>query len=90
MGWLDESFPENFKKKMNDYEKFEFRISDICLLKNQQLKVTKLLGVENNKGELALSEDWIIYYLRKKALYDKISFAELARITYIDEPTQRI
>jgi CRISPR-associated endonuclease Csn1 len=84
LGWLDESFPENFKKKMSDDENFKFRISDyLSFEKSTVEEATKLLGVENKLGELALPEDWIIYYLRKKALTEKISFSELARITYM-------
>lgn len=84
LGWLDENFPENFKKKMNDDENFKFQISDYLPFDKSTIEeATKLLGVENKKGELALPEDWIIYYLRKKALSEQISLTELARVTYM-------
>lgn len=84
LGWLNEEFPENFKKKIRDDENFKFSISDYLPFSEQTInEATKLLGVKNKKGELAFSEDWIIYYLRKKALTEKISFSELARIIYM-------
>ena len=84
LGWLDEGFPENFKKKMNDDENFKFKISDYLPFEKATIeKATELLGVKNKKDELAVSEDWVIYYLRKKALTEIISLKELARITYM-------
>ncbi len=84
LGWVDESFPENFKKKMANEESFKFHISNYLPFEtNTMEEATQLLGVKNKKGELAVSEDWIIYYLRKKALTEKVSFSELARIIYM-------
>lgn len=84
LGWLAENFPEDFKKKMNNEEDFKFRISEYLPFEKDTIEeATKLLGTENKKGELAFSEDWIIYYLRRKALIEKISIAELCRITYM-------
>lgn len=84
LGWLDNVFPEDFKRRINNDENFKFQISDyLPFEKNTIEEAAKLLGAENKKGELAFSEDWIIYYLRKKALTEKISIAELCRITYM-------
>ena len=84
LGWLDESFPENFKTSMVNIENFKFRISDYLPFEDSTIETaTNLLGRKNKKGELTLPEDWVIYYLRKKALTEIISFAELARITYM-------
>ncbi len=84
LGWLDTSFPENFKKKINNEEGFKFRISEYLPFEKATIEeATKLLGTQNKKDELAFSEDWIIYYLRKKALTEKISIPELCRITYM-------
>lgn len=84
LGWLDESFPENFKRKMNEDENFRFHISDYLPFERSTIEeATIILGAENKEGKLAVPEDWIIYYLRKKALSQQISFAELARITYM-------
>ncbi len=84
LGWLDDSFPEDFKKKYRNNENFKFHISDYLSFSEESIKeAKKLLGVKNNKGEIRLPEDWIVYYLRHKALTQKITFSELARITYM-------
>lgn len=84
LGWLNEGFPENFKEEIRKDNSFKFQISDYLPFEESTIyEATKLLGVTNKKGELALPEDWIIYYLRKKALTEKISIAELCRITYM-------
>lgn len=82
--WVDESFPDNFKNQLRNNSEFKFKISSFLPFKEATIKeATKLLGVINKKGDLAISEDWIIYYLRKKALKEKISIQELARIIYM-------
>lgn len=84
LGWLAEDFPDDFKKKMNDNPEFKFNIGNYLPLSDQAItEAAKLLGVENKKGELAVSEDWIIYYLRKKALTEKITLSEFVRILYM-------
>lgn len=40
-------------------------------------------GKKKYKELKLLPEDWIVYYLRKKGLSEKLTFAELARITYM-------
>lgn len=83
LGWLDDGFPENFKKEMKD-ENFIFQISKYLPFSEETTnEATKLLGSKNKSEKLVLSEDWIIYYLRKKALIEKITIAELCRITYM-------
>ena len=84
LGCLDESFPEYFKKEMNTNDNFLFKISDKLPFDESTIyEATELLGTLNKAGDLALSEDWIVYYLRKKALTEKISILELCRITYM-------
>ncbi len=84
VGWLNEEFPDNFKKKMRDDENFKFSISEFLPFSEQTIEeATRELGVVNKKNNLALSEDWIIYYLRKKALEKEITLQELARILYM-------
>jgi len=84
LGWLPENFPENFKQEMRNNENFKFRISDFLPFSQETIDEAKeLLGAENKKGEIKLPEDWIVYYLRKKGLSENLSFAELARITYM-------
>lgn len=84
LGWLDNSFPEDFKQEYRNDENFKFHISDYLPFSEESIEEAKeLLGARNSKGEITLPEDWIIYYLRNKALTKKITFAELARITYM-------
>lgn len=84
LGWINDNFPENFKEKMKEDENYKFHISYYLPLEKSTIEeATKLLGVKNKKGELAVSEDWIIYYLRKKALREIISSSELARVIYM-------
>jgi CRISPR-associated endonuclease Csn1 len=84
LGWLPDNFPENFKEKIRNGEDFKFKISDFLPFSQETIDEAKeLLGAENKKGEISLPEDWIVYYLRKKGLSEKLSFAELARVIYM-------
>lgn len=40
-------------------------------------------GKKQNEKIQLLPEDWVVYYLRKKALYEKIEISELVRIIYL-------
>ena len=52
LGWLDESFPENFKKEMKDDESFKFHISSYLPFEKSTInEATKLLGIKNKKDE---------------------------------------
>jgi CRISPR-associated endonuclease Csn1 len=87
LGWVNEDFPEDFKKQMNDDESFKFKIDDHLPFSNETIEeATELLGVKgkrNKRGNPIVSPDWIVYYLRKKALTKKITLQELARIFYM-------
>ena len=84
LGWVSDGFPENFKDKIRKEEGFKFSISTYLPFEQTSIdEATKLLGIINKEGKLACSEDWVIYYLRKKALTQKISLSELARIIYM-------
>lgn len=87
LGWLDENFPENFKKKIAEDENFKFDIDDYLPFSKETIEeATELLEIKdkrNKKNNIIIPEDWIIYYLRKKALTDKITLSELARIIYM-------
>jgi CRISPR-associated endonuclease Csn1 len=84
LGWIDEGFPENFKKKIQEDNNFKFSISSYLPFSEKTIEeAANELGIKNKKGELAFSEDWIVYYLRKKALEKEITFQELARIIYM-------
>ncbi len=84
LGWIPDTFPEDFKKAINVNPEFRFKISDYLPFEKSTIEeATKLLGVKNKEKELVISEDWIVYYLRKKALHKKISLLELTRIIYM-------
>lgn len=74
LGWMPEDFPENFKgvdnHNINDYLPFSIE----TLL---QAKIAF-----KPKDDTKIYNDWIIYFLRNKALSEKITLQELARILY--------
>nr|HRI48433.1 hypothetical protein [Ignavibacteriaceae bacterium] len=69
--WLPNNFPTDFKQiqkfNINEYLPFESNTID---------EANKLFNVTN------ISSDWLIYYVRTKALTHKISLTELARLLY--------
>jgi CRISPR-associated endonuclease Csn1 len=75
LGWVSSDFPENFKEVNADGS---FNI-------NSFLPITEATKQEAHCefGTANISDDWIVYYLRKKALLEKISLPELARIIYM-------
>lgn len=91
LGWVDETFPlddsQHIKRIISDEGKFTFQINDYLPFSDETIEeATELLGVKdqrNKYGNIVVPEDWIIYYLRKKALSKKITFAELTRIVYM-------
>jgi len=75
LGWIDEDFPTDFKKETEAVA--NFKISTYLPVSNESLQEAEnLLGGK-------FSEDWIVYYLRKKGLSEKLTFAELGRILYV-------
>ncbi|GAB4451136.1 MAG: hypothetical protein OHK0036_11130 [Bacteroidia bacterium] len=105
LGWLDENFPEDFKKEKQINENFKFSLNNYLPFSEQTVRefykefgysddsINKIIEEidfrKNNNGKnkyddiKLLPEDWIVYYLRKKALTEKIEFSELARIIYM-------
>lgn len=77
--WLNaDEVIEHYKKKRN------FRLSDYLTIDVSTLnEAAQELGIKNKLGTLAMPEDWVVYYLRKKALSEIISLKELARIIYM-------
>ncbi|MBU2267708.1 MAG: hypothetical protein KKB15_06270 [Bacteroidetes bacterium] len=79
--WIPNDFPTQFKKLDKHGIGNFLPISDE--LKNEAFE---FFGIENQKTtkglEFKISEDWIIYFLKTKALYHQISLQELARIFY--------
>ena len=78
LGWMPDNFPINFeiieKFNINDYIPFSEET------KSEAYNLYKEVGAVNEEEKI--STDWIIYYLRTKALSKKITLSELARILY--------
>ena len=91
LGWINENFPlddsKEFKKQININPDYKIRISDYLPFNEKTIEeATELLGVKgkrNKHGNIVIPEDWIIYYLRKKALSEKITLFELTRVIYM-------
>jgi len=76
LGWVDQEFPENFKLSTGNTLSFNI---------NQYLPFSELTkqGAFEAFGSENISEDWIVYFLRNKALKQEITLSELARIIYM-------
>jgi CRISPR-associated endonuclease Csn1 len=97
LGWLPEHFPlddsKAFKKNVRENDGLKFSIGDyLPFSENTIAEFEKELGIEGKKsrkkgnrkgGKSIAPEDWIIYYLRKKALTQKVEISELVRIIYM-------
>ncbi|HVZ96617.1 MAG TPA: HNH endonuclease domain-containing protein [Chitinophagaceae bacterium] len=81
LGWLPDEFPTEFKKlKKHNINKY-LPFSDE--LKKEASEFFGIAGKKTTKGEeYEISEDWIIYFLKTKALHTRITLPELARILY--------
>lgn len=71
LGWFPENFPEKFEED-NHFNINEF----VPFTENTIEEAKKVFKVDK------LPNDWIIYFLRDKALKYKISLPELARVIY--------
>jgi CRISPR-associated endonuclease Csn1 len=79
--WVSEAFPTDFKKiekhNINEYLPFSVKLKK---------EAADFFGISDkrttNGDEYEISEDWIIYFLKVKALQSRISLPELARILY--------
>jgi CRISPR-associated endonuclease Csn1 len=75
--WVNEDFPENFKEA-NKQKGGAFNINTYFpISENSQKEAYQAFGTDK------ISEDWIVYFLRKKALEQEITLQELARILYM-------
>lgn len=91
--WIKEDFPIDFKKAKRNNENFKFAIGDYLPFGEKTInEFEEQFGIQGEKskkkgsrkgGKSVIPEDWIVYFLRKKALTDKIEIFELARIIYI-------
>jgi len=90
LGWLKENFPldesRKFKQDINE-KGYSLKISDYLPFSEDSIKEFEIeLGIENQKskkGKSIVPEDWIVYFLRKKALQKQVTIPELARIIYM-------
>jgi CRISPR-associated endonuclease Csn1 len=83
LGWIPDNFPTDFKQKKKDG--IEFKMKDYLPFSETTVQeAAKAFQIEpNKKGEINVPEDWIVYFLRKKALSEKIELSEFARILYV-------
>ncbi|MEQ8522211.1 MAG: HNH endonuclease domain-containing protein [Vicingaceae bacterium] len=90
LGWLNKEFPlddsRQFKQDINE-NGYSFKISDYLPFSIETIAEFEeelgIKGSKSKKGNSIVPEDWIIYYLRKKALSKKIEIQELIRIIYM-------
>lgn len=84
---LDDSREYKSRIKYDDEFKRSHHISKILPFSNDTIKEfekeLKITGKKSNKGKSIVPEDWIVYFLRKKALSEKITIPELVRIIYM-------
>lgn len=71
LGWVPESFPE----KLKNLEKFN--INDYLPFSDETINEAKQIF-----NDESIPGDWLIYYVRTKALTEKISLHELSRVIY--------
>lgn len=81
LGWLPHDFPTEFKKlthhSINQYLPYSEE------LRREAAEYFGIAGKKTAKGSDAeLPEDWLIYFLKVKALHHKVTLPELARILY--------
>ncbi|MBS1577685.1 MAG: hypothetical protein JST09_20470 [Bacteroidetes bacterium] len=90
LGWLDENFPldesRKFKKNINE-NGYSLKISNYLPFSKETIeefeKELGIIGSKSKKGKSIVPEDWIAYFLRKKALEKAITTPELVRIIYM-------
>lgn len=79
--WIPKEFPLNFKTLEKHSIKTYLPFSD-----SLQKEVSNFFGLNGRKTtkdeDYKISEDWIIYYLKTKAIHSQVSLPELARIIY--------
>ena len=85
--WLPDNFP-NEKREPNLFKKLDkHNINTFLPYSSELIKEVadffEISDKKTSKGEAyEISEDWIIYYLKTKALREEVSLQELARILY--------
>lgn len=81
VGWIPKDFPTDFKKltnhSINTYLPFAEE------LKKEAVAFFNISERKTTKGEAyEISGDWLIYFLKTKALHTQVTLPELARILY--------
>lgn len=90
LGWINPEFPldesKQFKKDINE-NGYSLQISEYLPFSEETIaefeKELQIEGTKSKKGKSIVPEDWIIYYLRYKALRERITIPELVRIIYL-------
>jgi len=81
LGWIPENFPLHFKNLKKHSINEHLKFSDD--LKKEAAVFFGIADKITTKGvAYEISEDWIIYFLKTKALHTQVSLPELARILY--------
>lgn len=90
LGWIDQEFPlDNSKQFKKDIAEngYSLHISQYLPFSEETIaefeKELHIEGTQSKKGKSIVPEDWIIYYLRYKALRERITIPELVRIIYL-------
>ncbi len=79
--WIPKDFPTGFKKLSKHNINTFLTFSDS--LKKEAADFFNIVGKKTTKGlDYEISEDWLIYFLKTKALHTQVSLPELARILY--------
>jgi len=81
VAWIPKEFPTDFKKlsnhSINTYLPFS------TALKKEAADFFNISDRKTTKGlAYEISDDWLIYFLKTKALYTQVTLPELARILY--------
>ncbi len=77
-GLVPDSFPIDFKAAENENSGARFNINDFLPIASSSIHEAK-----QELGASAIPQDWVLYYLRHKALSQKITIHELVRIIYM-------
>lgn len=80
LGWFPQQFPTEFKKlkkhKINELLPYSQEIiTEAAVFFNSN-------DVKTDRTNHKISEDWLIYFLKTKALHSRVTLQELARILY--------
>lgn len=79
--WIPDDFPISFENLTHHNIKSFLPFSDA--MKNEAAVFFGIVGKKTTKGiDYEIPEDWLIYFLKTKALREQVSLQEIARILY--------